>query len=381
MNATAPVFDAADHRHMARAMQLAVRGLNSTSPNPRVGCVITQGDAVVGEGWHRRAGGPHAEVEALQVAGDKARAATAYVTLEPCCHQGRTPPCSDALLAAGIRRVVYAAQDPNPKVNGGGGDALRAAGIEVSSGLLASESEQLNAGFFMRMRSGRPLVRCKIAASLDGRTALADGRSQWITSEPARLDVQRLRAQSCVVLTGIGTVLADDPQLNVRLVANDGSVDAVQRQPLRVVVDSGFRTPPAARLLSVPGEVLIFGAGSTERKAALQSRGARVETLACTGGRMSLVALMQRLAVLQVNEVLVEAGAVLNGALLAAGLIDELIVYQAAHVLGSTARGMFELAALQDMAERPAFELQEFRHMGDDLRLRYRPVVAGQGAD
>lgn len=375
-----PVFDATDHRHMARAMQLAVRGLDSTAPNPRVGCVIAQGDTVVGEGWHRQAGGPHAEVEALRAAGDRARGATAYVTLEPCCHHGRTPPCSDALLAAGIRRVVYGAQDPNPRVNGGGGRALQAAGIEVSGGLLAAGSEQLNAGFFMRMRHGRPLIRCKIAVSLDGRTALADGRSRWITAEPARLDVQRLRAQSCAVLTGIGTVLADDPQLDVRHFADDGAVDAVRRQPLRVVLDSAFRTPPAARLLSAPGAVLICGAGSTERKAALEARGARVATLAGAAGRVDLAAVMQHLAGLQINEVLVEAGPLLNGALLQAGLVDELIVYQAPHVLGSTARSMFELPALQDMAMRPAFELSDVRRVGADLRLCYKPLAREEGA-
>ncbi len=358
-------------------MQLAARGLNSTPPNPRVGCVIATGETVVGEGWHRQAGGPHAEVYALQAAGDKARDATAYVTLEPCCHQGRTPPCSEALRKAGIRRVVYAAQDPNPQVNGGGGHALRAAGIEVSSGLLAAESERLNAGFFMRMRRSRPLVRCKIAASLDGRTALADGRSQWISGEPARLDVQRLRAQSSAVLTGIGTVLADDPRLNVRRLADDGLADETSRQPLRVILDSGFRTPPDALLLSTPGEVLIFGAGRAEKKAVLEARGARVETLACTDGRVSLAAVMERLAGLQVNELLVEAGPILNGALLAARLVDELIVYQAAHVLGSTARSMFQLPPLPAMSERPGFELLEVRRVGADLRLTYRPAMAG----
>lgn len=376
MSTAGPAWSTADRLHMARAMRLAVHGLDSTPPNPRVGCVIAQGETVVGEGWHRWAGEPHAEIHALQAAGARARGATAYVTLEPCCHHGRTAPCTEALLGAGISRVVYAAQDPNPQVNGGGARALQAAGIEVSGGLLATESERLNAGFFMRMRRGRPLIRCKIASSLDGRTALADGRSRWITAEPARLDVQRLRAQSCALLTGIGTVLADDPQLNVRAPA-----DAASRQPLRVVLDSAFRMPPDARLLSVPGEVLVFGAGSAERKAALESRGARVELIAAAAGRVDLAAVMQRLAALQVNDVLVEAGPVLNGALLAAGLIDELIVYQAAHVLGSTARGMFELAPLPDMDRRPAFELQEVRHVGAELRLRYKPVLAGERAD
>ncbi len=376
MNAAEPIWSAADHGHMARAMLLAARGLNGTPPNPRVGCVIVQGATIIGEGWHRQAGGPHAEVYALRAAGADARGATAYVTLEPCCHQGRTPPCSNALIQAGVRRVVYAAQDPNPHVAGGGGQALRAAGIEVSSGLLASESERLNAGFFLRMRHGRPLVRSKIAASLDGRTALADGRSQWISGEPARLDVQRLRAQSSAILTGIGTVLADDPRLNVR-----GLADEVNRQPLRVIMDSGFRTPPTARLLSVPGEVVIFGAGIADRKAALEARGACVELLPCPDGRVSPIAVLQRLAELQINEVLVEAGPVLNGALLAAGLVDELIVYQAAHVLGSAARGMFELPPLPDMSARPGFELLEVRRVGADLRLRYKPVITSGRLD
>lgn len=367
-------MSAVDRIHMARAMLLAARGLNGTSPNPRVGCVIAQAETVVGEGWHRQAGGPHAEVYALQAAGDKARGATAYVTLEPCCHQGRTPPCSEALRKAGIRRVVYAAQDPNPQVNGGGGKALLAAGVEVSSGLLAAESERLNAGFFMRMRRGRPMVRCKIAVSLDGRTALANGHSQWITAEPARLDVQRLRARSSAVLTGIGTVLADDPLLNVR-----GQTDEVNRQPLRVILDSAFRMPADARLLSVPGEVLVFGAGSTERKAVLEARGARVEVLASADGHVSLAAVMQRLAELQVNELLVEAGPLLNGALVNAGLVDELIVYQAAHILGSAARGMFEIPPLQAMNERPAFELLDVRRVGTDLRLTYRPATTEKG--
>lgn len=373
MSTADPAWSAADQAHMARAMQLAARGLYGTPPNPRVGCVIAHGDTVVGEGWHRQAGGPHAEVWALQAAGPKARGATAYVTLEPCSHQGRTPPCSRALIEAGIRRVVYAAQDPNPQVNGTGGEALRAAGLEVSDGLLAGVSEQLNAGFFMRMRRGRPLVRCKLAVSLDGRTALADGRSQWITAEPARLDVQRLRARSCAVLTGIGTVLADDPQLNVRAPG-----DVSSRQPLRVVLDSGFRTPPDARLLSVPGEVLVVGAGSGAGKSALEARGARVEALAGDDGHVDLAAVMQRLGALQINEVLVEAGPVLNGALLAAGLVDELIVYQAPHVLGSSARGMLELPPLQDMGERRRFELLDVRHVGPDLRLTYRPATTGE---
>lgn len=366
-------FSSDDRRHMARAMELAAQGLNTTHPNPRVGCVIARGVEVIAEGWHERAGGPHAEVAALARAGSHAAGGTAYVTLEPCCHQGRTPPCTDALRAAGITRVVYGARDPNPRVNGGGEQALRAAGIDVSGGLLADASERLNAGFFRRMREGRPFIRTKIAATLDGRTALADGRSQWLTGPAAREDVQRWRARSAAILTGIGTVLADDPALNARVAGV--AVDAAD-QPWRVILDSRGRTPPAARILSVPGKVLVFVAeGSADRAAdGLRARGAGIETVAAAAGGLGLAAVFRRLGELEINEVWVEAGPTLNGALLAAGLIDELVVYQGASVIGNEARGMFNIAGPAELDSRRAFRLEELRRVGDDLRLRYTPV-------
>ncbi|MEO8444852.1 MAG: bifunctional diaminohydroxyphosphoribosylaminopyrimidine deaminase/5-amino-6-(5-phosphoribosylamino)uracil reductase RibD [Gammaproteobacteria bacterium] len=364
-------FTPDDRRHMARALQLAARGLNTTHPNPRVGCVIATGATVLAEGWHVRAGGPHAEADALAQARGAARGATAYVTLEPCCHTGRTPPCTVALIAAGISRVVYAAADPNPRVNGGGERALRAAGLQVEGGLLATDAEQLNAGFIHRMRRGWPLVRSKIAATLDGRTALADGRSQWLTGEAAREDVQRFRARSAAILTGIGTVLADDPALTVREAGQPLPV-----QPLRVILDSGCRTPPAARILARPGDVLVFDSGeaSEARRAALLARGALVESAPADAGHVDLGVVLRRLGELEINEVWVEAGPILNGALLAAGLIDELLVYQAASVLGASARGMFDLPSPGDLAGRPRFRLEEVRRVGEDLRLIYVPA-------
>ncbi len=363
-------FTVDDRRHMVRALELAARGLNTTHPNPRVGCVIVSGATVIAEGWHVRAGGLHAEAEALAKAGSAARGATAYVTLEPCCHSGRTPPCTAALIAAGIRRVVYGAADPNPRVNGGGEQALKTAGIEVSGGLLAAESERLNSGFMLRMRRGWPLVRTKIAASLDGRTALADGRSQWLTGVAAREDVQCWRARSAAILTGVGTVLADDPALNVREAGQ-----ALPIQPLRVILDSRFRTPPGARVLEKPGDVLLLGAGADVKRAALLAQGVLVETVPLDTGRVDLSAMLRRLGELEINEVWVEAGPTLNGALLTAGLVDELLVYLAASVLGTSARGMFDIPPLTDLAARPELKLQSVRHLGDDLRLIYTPMV------
>lgn len=367
-----------DREFMARALGLAARSLGSTHPNPRVGCVIVREGRILGEGRHVRAGEAHAEAIALAAAGEQARGGTAYVTLEPCCHQGRTPPCTEALKQAGIRRVVYAASDPNPRVNGGGERALREAGIEVTAGLLAAESERLNPGFNQRLRRGRPLVRSKVAVSLDGRTALADGQShgRWITGEAARRDVQRWRARSSAVLTGVGTVLADDPELTVR----DPEVDE-GRQPLRVVVDSAWRTPPAARLLAAPGEVLVMGAGQEALRSALESRGARVIPVPLVAGGVDLRRVLAELATLEINEVLVEAGPRLNGALLAAGLVDELIVYSAPHVLGDAGRGMFHLPSLARMDDRPSFRLHEVRRVGEDLRLIYLPVSPAGGGN
>jgi diaminohydroxyphosphoribosylaminopyrimidine deaminase/5-amino-6-(5-phosphoribosylamino)uracil reductase len=356
-----------DGAYMARALQLARLGLNTAHPNPRVGCVIVRAGEIVGEGWHRATGEPHAEVHALRAAGAQAAGATVYVTLEPCCHHGRTPPCTDALIAAGVARVVYGSTDPNPAVDGGGQRQLAAAGIAVTAGVLQADCDALNEGFACRMRTGRPLIRSKIAASLDGRTALASGASRWITGAAARADVQCWRARSGAILTGVGTVLADDPSLNVRL-----ELGAAFRQPLRVVVDSTLRTPATARLLGLPGDTLIAHAsGTAERVAALGAAGATVEALP-VGSAVDLGAVLDRLGQLQVNELLVEAGPGLNGALLQAGLIDELLVYQAAHVLGDTARGMFALPALARMEDRQSFRCTDVRRVGDDLRLTYR---------
>ncbi len=357
----------ADRQHMARAIELALQGLGTTEPNPRVGCVVVRDGRVVGEGWHARAGGPHAEVVALAAAGAAARGATAYVSLEPCCHHGRTPPCTDALVAAGVARVVYACGDPNPRVAGGGAARLRAAGVAVEGGVLEAEARAVNPGFLARMARGRPWLRLKIAASLDGRTALADGRSRWITGPAARRDVQRLRARSSAIVTGIGTVLADDPELTVR----DEPAGAV-RPPLRVVLDSRLRLPPSARLLATPGPVVALTvAPEAGAAAALAAAGVDVRRVAGADGRVAPAELVAALVDLECNEVLVEAGPALNGALLAAGLVDELVVYQASHVLGGTALPMFALPPLAAMADRPEFTLGEARRVGADLRLTY----------
>lgn len=365
-------FDAVDARHMARALGLAARGLATTDPNPRVGCVIASGERVLGEGFHARAGGPHAEVEALRAAGGPVRGATAYVTLEPCSHHGRTPPCADALVAAGIARVVYAVGDPNPRVDGNGAARLRAAGVVVEGGLMAVEARALNPGFLSRMERGRPFVRLKLATSLDGRTALASGESRWITGEAARADVQRLRARSGAVMTGIGTVLADDPRLDVRL-------PGTPRQPLRVVLDRRLALPPVARILDPPGETLVLtgpGSGAAE---ALRARGARVESVPEAGRGLDLAAVLARLAGLEVNELLVEAGPTLAGALLDAGLVDELVLYVAPVMLGHDARPLALLPPPSDMAGRLGFETRDARRLGADLRLVLTPAGARSG--
>ncbi len=457
-------FTATDYRHMARALALAERGLFTTQPNPRVGCVIAHGDAVVGEGWHRRAGGPHAEVFALRDAGDRARGATAYVTLEPCGLHGRTPPCADALIAAGVARVVIAAEDTS-QAEGAGLARLRAAGIAIETGLMREPARELNMGFFRRIESGRPFVRLKLAMSLDGRTALANGASQWITGEAARADVQRWRARSSAILTGSGTVLADDPRLTVRLptaavaagfaggagrseaaaasisskapltqpsppsapggeglqverpgslsstAAADEGEDAVRPDsssitaavgkgqdavppgtlgsaggegwgegaafaPLRVVLDRQLRTPAGSHVLdgSVP-TLMLHGAGAD----AGDDRFARVECIALPlrDGRLDLAAVLALLAARQVNEVHVEAGPVLGGALLAAGLVDELLLYVAPVLLGDQARPLLRLPNLGDMAERWQLRTIEQRMVGTDWRLRLAPDRRG----
>ena len=360
------MFSGDDTAYMARALRLAERGLMTTAPNPRVGCVLVKEGVVVGEGWHERAGQPHAEINALQQAGPQANAATAYVTLEPCCHQGRTPPCTDALIAAGVTRVVAAMEDPNPQVAGQGLAALRAAGIDATAGLLAEAAGQLNAGFVMRMQQGRPWVRCKLAMSVDGRTAMASGESQWITGEAARADVHRLRGRSDAIMTGIGTVLADDPSLTVRL---DGMDDNFS-QPLRIILDSNLRTPPDAKLLDLPGETLIVtGAVDADNEARLTRTGIRIVTLPMQDGQLDLQAVLQYLGTLQINEVHLEAGATLCGAMLQAGLLDELVIYMAPHLMGNAARGLFALPGMEQMAQRIKLSITDMRAVGDDWRI------------
>ncbi|HEB92530.1 MAG TPA: bifunctional diaminohydroxyphosphoribosylaminopyrimidine deaminase/5-amino-6-(5-phosphoribosylamino)uracil reductase RibD [Gammaproteobacteria bacterium] len=356
-----------DIRHMARALQLAARGLYTCDPNPRVGCVLVKGGTVIGEGWHVRAGEPHAEVLALRAAGEAVCGATAYVSLEPCGHHGRTPPCAEALIAAGVSRVVTAMEDPNPQVAGRGLQMLREAGIATETGLLQSQAEALNPGFIKRMRTGHPLVRCKLAMSLDGRTAMASGESQWITGSAARADVHRLRARSSALLTGVGTVLADDPSLNVRL-----DTDEPVQQPLRVVLDSQLRMPTDARMLSLPGRTLVccVEGADVEKVAMLTGVGAEVHCLPVEkNGHVSLPALLDFLVGESVNEVMVEAGAILNGALLQAGLVDEVIVYLAPLLVGDAARGLFHLPGLEKMAQRIELKIVDMRAVGDDWRI------------
>lgn len=355
-----------DSRYMARALELAARGLYTTDPNPRVGCVLVRGGDIVGEGWHVRTGEAHAEVNAVRDAGDRAAGATAYVSLEPCRHRGRTGPCTEALIDAGIRRVVAAMADPDPRNAGKGLDALRDAGADVACGLLEDEARKLNAGFVMRHTRGRPYVRVKMAASLDGRTAMADGESKWITGAAARRDVQKLRARSTAILTGSGTVLADDPALTVRPAELGEGVDF--EQPLRVVVDRRLRTPTDAAILGQPGGTLIATLGNHgDGAVALGDAGA--EILSLGDGDTVLADLMTALAARDVNEVLVEAGATLAGAMLEAGLVDELVLYVAPVLLGDAARGMFRLPGIRSLAEGLPLEVVDVQPIGEDWRI------------
>ena len=374
--------DESDSRHMRRALELALRGLYSTDPNPRVGCVLVRDGRIVGEGWHERAGEPHAEVNALRAAGEAARGATAYVTLEPCAHTGRTPPCTQALIGAHVSRVVYADGDPNPLVNGAGATALRAAGIATEGGVLAQEARALNPGYYKRMQTGLPWVRVKLGASLDGRTALANGHSRWVTGPAARQDAQRFRARSSVVLSGSGTVLADDPALNVR-------IDGASRQPLRVLLDSQLRVPPTARMFDREGPALVFTASSDDgspsvggndtaaRRAELERCGVQVETVErAAGGGLALEAVLRRLAGRAANEIWVEAGARLAGALLRARLVDELIVYLAPCLLGPAARALVELPEITQLEQRMRLQFTECTPIGPDLRLIAVPAAS-----
>ncbi len=358
-----------DAEFMAKAIKLAENGIYTTDPNPYVGCVLVKNERIIAEGWSQRAGFAHAEVHALGKTRD-AHGATAYVTLEPCSHHGRTGPCCDALIAAGIRRVVVAMQDPNPLVSGRGLRKMREAGIEVVEGVLRQEAEKLNRGFFKRMTQGLPWIRSKLAMSLDGRTAMASGESQWITSPESRQDVQRFRAQSSAILTGINTVLFDDPQLNAR-------VEFDLLQPVKVVLDTQLRLPLSAKILQNPLEVWVVTCGEDAGKQQLlRDAGCKVFQVAARNGRPDLLAAFQLLAELQVNTVWVEAGATLNGALLESGLVDEWLIYMAPCILGHQGRGLFYLPEVNAMSDKKSLKLIDARQVGVDLRLRYSMQAA-----
>jgi diaminohydroxyphosphoribosylaminopyrimidine deaminase / 5-amino-6-(5-phosphoribosylamino)uracil reductase len=364
-----------DAFYMAKAIHLARKGLYTTDPNPRVGCVLVKDGRIIGEGWHKRAGLAHAEVEAINNATENTEGATAYVTLEPCSHHGRTPPCCETLVKAGIKRVVAAMQDPNPKVSGNGFAYLKAAGIEVSCGVLEADAQVLNRGFILRMTQNRPFVRSKLAMSLDGRTAMASGESQWITSPEARADVHRLRAESSAILTGINTVLADDPSLTAR-------IEQEVVQPIRVVLDSNLQMPPTAKMLTLPGRTLILTCnhhnsvrpepveGHKEKLQKLKNIGAEVYLLPEKQGRLELTEVLPFLAGQEINEVLIEAGALLNGGLLAENLVDEWVIYMAPKILGDQGRGLFHLPGLKKLADCKEMEFKDTRQTGKDLRFR-----------
>lgn len=370
------MFSAQDHNYMARAIQLAAKGIFTTSPNPNVGCVIVADGKIVGEGFHFRAGEPHAEVHALRMAGEQAKGATAYVTLEPCSHFGRTPPCANALIEAGVSRVVAAMQDPNPQVAGRGLQRLSDAGIVVQTGLMQKEAEALNPGFIKRMKTGMPYVRLKLAATLDGRTALANGESKWITGASARSDVQRYRAMSGAILTGADTVLIDNPSLNVRWSELPESVqiqycESALRQPIRIVVDSQNRITPDLNIFSLPGAVWLLRNTTTEIAGFPDS--AREIVVPAKQTKIDLSGAFKQLAKENVNDIWVEAGASLAGALIDASLVDELILYVAPKLMGNPARGLLNLPELTSMSQVHTWDWHDIRKVGTDLRLTLRP--------
>jgi len=352
---------------MAHALHLAARGLNTAQPNPMVGCVLVRGGKVVGEGWHETAGEAHAEVNAISAAGEQAKGATAYVTLEPCSHHGKTPPCTAALIEAGIAEVVVALTDPNPAVNGEGIKALAAAGVPCRAGLMQGEAEHLISGFISRMTRGVPFVRLKMAASLDGCIAMSSGESQWITGPDARADVQGLRARSGAIMTGIGTVLADDPSLTVR----DSSLNTGDKQPLRVVLDNNLRMPLSAEMLALAGQTLIYCTHDGKRDA-LVSAGAEVIKVNAVEDRVDAIAVLQDLAAREVNDVLVEAGPGLAGSLIANELVDELVIYQSPHIMGSETKGMFTTPTWTQLADRKSLDITDVRRVGTDTRMTAR---------
>lgn len=354
---------------MTLALRLAEQGLYTTQPNPRVGCVIVKNQQIIGRGAHLKAGGPHAEVHALREAGTNAQGADVYVTLEPCNHHGRTPPCVDALIKAGVKRVVIAMQDPNPLVAGAGIKRLQAQGIEVQTGLMEKEALALNPGFISKMTRGLPYVRSKIAASLDGRTALQNGKSQWITGEAARQDVQNWRAQAGAIITGVGTVLMDNPTMNVRL-------DNVSRQPLRIIIDSQLRTPLNCNMLNSIKHspvLIVYAVDAQQRHPALSPLGAELLCLPDAQGKVDLKALLKHLAEMDINEILLEAGQGLNGAFLNANLLDELILYYAPKLMGSDAMGMFAIPELSEMKQAIDLQILDIRQFGQDIRVRTKP--------
>lgn len=365
-------FSSQDRKFMQRALHLAERGRFGAHPNPMVGCVLVREDEIVGEGWHQLAGEAHAEINAMHDAGSQAQGATAYVTLEPCAHQGKTPPCCDALIAAGISTVIIAREDPNPKVNGQGIARLAKAGITVKTGLLKDAADVLMAGFLSRVARGRPRVRLKIAASLDGRTAMASGESQWITGAAARADVQRLRAEAGAILTGVGTVLADNPALTVRAT----EFNPHSRQPLRVILDSRLRTPTSARMLTLDGGTLIYcrEAGNAGE---LGDAGAEIIHLESDGEFIDLATVLEQLAGREINDVLVEAGPTIVGQFLMQRLVDELVIYQAPQILGSETRGMATTPGWARLADRMSLNIIEMTPIGDDLRITAIPDFDG----
>ncbi len=357
-------FSAEDHKFMSRALHLAKKGFYTTAPNPNVGCVLVKDGEVVGEGWHEKAGEAHAEINALKQAGAKAEGATAYVTLEPCCHQGKTPPCTDALIKAKVKHVIAAMIDPHAKVAGKGLKHLESAGIFIEQGLLEEQAKELNPGFIKRMQKRLPYVRCKLAMSLDGRTAMASGESKWITSAAAREDVQRLRAKSGAILTGVGTVLADDPSMTVRL--DDVNI----QQPMRIVVDTNLSMPADAKMLKEPGQTVLMTCSGDEYAAqALKDAGADVHMMPYCNTSVDLKSVLQQLSDMHINDVLLETGATLSGAMLQAGLIDELIIYMAPVLMGNDARGLFALPGMEAMQDKIELEIIDQRVVGQDVRI------------
>lgn len=358
-------FTPDDHLYMAQALRLAEQGLYTTMPNPRVGCIIVKNNKVLGEGAHLKAGTPHAEIHALAQAGEQAAGATAYVTLEPCSHHGKTPPCTEALIDAGVAKVVVAMEDPNPLVAGKGIAALQAAGIAVNSGLLQQQAQALNPGFISRMVNRRPYVRSKIAASLDGKTALANGVSQWITGASARTDVQHWRAQSCAILTGIGTILKDNPSLTVRNLP-------IERQPMSVIVDSDLRIPLSAKILQNPSVLIAFASDPDNKANTLAERGVSLLSIPDDDGNVCLNSLLRHLASNEVNEVMVEGGELLNGSLMRLKMIDELIIYYAPKLMGGDSKNMFAFSSLQAMEDAVPVNVTDIRMFGDDIRILAR---------